>query len=348
MIQPKGWVQLANDPSVSVIVCTYNRGELLLNALDTLINQETDGEFCYEIIVVDNGSTGGTENSVNQVGKRAISPIKYVVEHNPGIAHARNRGVKESTGEWVAIFDDDQTADPYWLKELISVASIKGADCVGGRRILPFSESELSNIGVQCRRMLGETQLGQDPVRFTGKEYPCDANVIRHRRVHATVGLFDTSMTCGGQDQDFSRRAASKGFKMWYAPKAVVYHWVPKHVLTAEYFRWHSLRSGVNYAYQDRKQWGLLKTLLACVARIGQATLVNLPVLLSAVVQRDYTEMLDRKYLIWRTVGYIRGLLFVTVPKIFPQKKLFSHLNFRTRRSTFPEIRDSTNVRRSQ
>ena len=64
-------------PLISVIVPTYNRSEMLRDALECLLCQETGGEFSYEIVVVDNASIDATKTVVEQAATRAPMPVRY-------------------------------------------------------------------------------------------------------------------------------------------------------------------------------------------------------------------------------------------------------------------------------
>ena len=96
-----------------------------------------------------------------------------------------------------------------------------------------------------------------------------------------------------------------------------------------------SLRVGENFACIDNRQLGRRKTLLLCVARIGQALLVNMPLLVWAYLLGDRAGILGRKCLLWRAVAYTRGTLFLLAPRLFPQKGFFAALEFRKERKSF-------------
>ena len=100
---------------ISVIVATYNRAEQLGEALTSLIRQETFGSFTFEIVVIDNASTDGTTRLITEMAKVSRVPLRFVLEPTKGVAHARNMGIREASGEWLAFFDDDQLAESYWL-----------------------------------------------------------------------------------------------------------------------------------------------------------------------------------------------------------------------------------------
>ena len=119
-------------PLISIIVPTYNRSELLRRAINSLLQQETEGKFSYEIIIIDDASTDETREVIGKTIKRSPRLVRYVKGEGKGYTCALNRGLAESHGEWLALFDDDELADPDWLKELYTFAVHIGAQCVGG------------------------------------------------------------------------------------------------------------------------------------------------------------------------------------------------------------------------
>ena len=82
---------------ISVVICTYNRSTILKNALETILNQTIDPSF-YEVIVVDNNSTDQTKRQVRNFSSLQAN-IRYVLEKQVGLSHARNRGWRESQGK---------------------------------------------------------------------------------------------------------------------------------------------------------------------------------------------------------------------------------------------------------
>jgi glycosyltransferase involved in cell wall biosynthesis len=93
------------DEAVSVIIPTYNRAEQVGEAVQSVLNQTWP--HC-EVIVVDDGSTDGTLDVLEAFGDR----IRYVKTENRGVAAARNRGIRESKGSWVAFLDSDDLWHP--------------------------------------------------------------------------------------------------------------------------------------------------------------------------------------------------------------------------------------------
>ena len=242
---------------ISVLVITYNRAEQLGQALASLIRQEIGGSYSFEIVVIDNASTDGTKALISEMAQDACVPLRYQFETAKGVAHARNRGIIEASGEWLAFFDDDQIAEPHWLWELVTVAKNMKASCVGGCIRLRFpTQEDLDKLSPICRAILGESIPGKEPRKYPGKSLPGTGNVLLERKIFAEVGQFDTTLSRGGEDADFFRRVKRKGIDMWYAPEALAHHVIPPYRLEVGYLIWCSMRDGVNYAYMDQKESG--------------------------------------------------------------------------------------------
>ena len=135
-------------PLISIIVPTYNRSEMLRSSINSLLQQGTDGKFSYEIVIIDDAPTDETREVIGKTIKRSPRLVRYVKGEGKGYTCALNRGLAESHGEWLALFDDDELADPDWLKELYTFAVHIGAQCVGGCRELA-SPAILSFMKVQ-------------------------------------------------------------------------------------------------------------------------------------------------------------------------------------------------------
>ena len=94
---------------ISVIICTYNRDKYIYNVLKSLALGTLE-HSAYEIILVDNNCTDNTRSEVDHFCN--VFPqvtLRYFVETNQGLSHARNRGIRESKGDILVYVDDDAT-----------------------------------------------------------------------------------------------------------------------------------------------------------------------------------------------------------------------------------------------
>lgn len=98
--------------SISVIVPTYNRAHLISEAIDSILAQDI-ANCDLEIIVVDDGSKDNTEDVVRMYGDR----VRYIRQKNRGAGVARNCGIEEARGEWIAFLDSDDR----WLQYKLSL-----------------------------------------------------------------------------------------------------------------------------------------------------------------------------------------------------------------------------------
>lgn len=98
------------NKKISVIIPVYNRKILVSRAIDSVLKQTRTAD---EIIVVDDGSTDGTGETLKHYGDR----IRILHEQNKGVSAARNRGIEASNGDWIALLDSDDE----WLPEKLLI-----------------------------------------------------------------------------------------------------------------------------------------------------------------------------------------------------------------------------------
>jgi glycosyltransferase involved in cell wall biosynthesis len=277
---------------------------MLADALNSLSHLDADG-FHFEIVVVDNGSTDGTPAVVAAANRGSAVAVRHVVESRAGVAFARNRGVKEAAGEWIAFFDDDQLADRRWLVELLAMAREKNVRCVGGAVDLKLPAGHTRILSPVIRMLLGETVGMDEPRKYNANVTPGTGNLIVHRSVFNEVGIFNEELNVRGEDTDLFLRIFNRGFESWYTPAALVHHVIPPERLQREYLcRLAKIMAG-GMAEIDRDDWGKALYPFAWLARCAQAALLLVPRLLWALLRRDEEKALGaycrlsiaRKYL---------------------------------------------------
>ena len=316
---------------ISIAICSHNRPEGLRDCLESLILQDTGNLFRYEIVVVHTNSPG-TVQVIEQIAAKSTVTVRGILQQHQGTVVARNRGIKESHGDWIAMFDDDQVAEPQWLRELWLVAKEHRSKSVGGLlhlRLPPGCDRRLSQ---RCRRMLGETVMWETAKPYTRQEGPGTGNQMIHRSVIEQVGDFDQSFVLRGHDTDLYRRIRTAGFESWFSPKAVGYHVIPQYRLEDSFFKETSLHNGWSFARRDGLERGWIVALGLALLRSIQCIAVNVPRLALAKISRDAEKVLDAKIRIWRAEGYVRSVLYFIAPFLFVQKSFFRKYEFRGER----------------
>jgi GT2 family glycosyltransferase len=98
------------EPLISVVIPTYNRASLLLEAVDSVLNQTFKG---FELIVIDDGSVDETREAL----KAYTGRLTYCYQDHRGVSAARNQGLRLARGQWFAFLDSDDL----WLPEKLAV-----------------------------------------------------------------------------------------------------------------------------------------------------------------------------------------------------------------------------------
>ena len=244
---------------ISVIICTYNRDKYIYNVLQSLALGTLE-HSAYEIILVDNNCTDNTRSEVDHFCN--VFPqvtLRYFVETNQGLSHARNRGIRESKGDILVYVDDDATVNPEYLKTYADwFASHPETDAAGGP-IIPHYEtgSEPKWMTYFIKRLLTGYLYFGDKVRpFPGDNYPGGGNAAYRASVFEKVGLYNVQLgrngdsLTGGEEKDIFDKMKREGMQFVYLPNAILYHSIPGYKLEADYF--NRLTTGIGQSERAR------------------------------------------------------------------------------------------------
>ncbi|MBC8355937.1 MAG: glycosyltransferase family 2 protein [Planctomycetes bacterium] len=325
---------MSQQYDVSLILCTYNREHWIGDAIQSLLKLRTVDRLSYEVIVVDNASTDNTPEVIAAIAESADRPVRYVRETRQGPSAARNRGIAEASGEWLAFIDDDERADPDWLLELLATTAEKGVRVSGGAVHLISSEADAQPLPPMLEQVLAPGGRRKCECLFTPKHALNSGNQMLHRSVFEENGAYEESWTEGGEDTELFNRLYDAGVEAWYNPKAIVLHLVPPYRTSAGYIQWLSLRQGWSLARKDVEKSGSIRT-VAIAALRGFRSAMLLPLLLVAWLCGDSSQVLYRRSQLWRTLGYVRGTLRSVAPRVFAQEQFLSTLEFRGERQQF-------------
>lgn len=204
------------NKKISIIVPVFNAEKHIRVCIESLINQNYP-KNCYEIILVDNGSTDGTKDIMDIYKDK----IKIFYEQKRGSYAARNTGMRNADGDIIAFTDSDCTASKDWLKELNDVFSedVEHGDigCIVGDIHSHPGETLIETYSKNRDIISQKCSLNFLPYGLT-------ANVAFKKDVFDVIGCFDENFTSGG-DADISwRMQLSTMYKLIYSSKAIVIH----------------------------------------------------------------------------------------------------------------------------
>ena len=107
-------------PFFSVIICTYNRAGFLARAINSVYNQTFKN---FELVVIDDGSIDSTKELLKN-----FKDVRYVAQNHQGVSAARNRGLGEARGEYIAFLDSDDEFLPDHLRHRYELLQLKPYD----------------------------------------------------------------------------------------------------------------------------------------------------------------------------------------------------------------------------
>jgi len=203
-------------PKVSVIIPTYNRAQVVGEAVDSVLAQTYRD---HEVIVVDDGSTDGTGEVMHNYVARFAERVSYLRQRNVGAPAARNAGLRAATGEYVAFLDSDDVYLPRRLE--VGAGALEddphcGASYVDAQTVDAQGTVLLHS---RVRRFGGPASGWILPALLRGDPIQTNAITIR-RSVLDEVGLFEEKLW-SGQDTDLWWRIA-KRYPMRGLPEVLV------------------------------------------------------------------------------------------------------------------------------
>lgn len=134
-------------PSVSIIIPIYNKRDYLADCIAQLLNQTFSD---YEIILIDDGSTDGSDVVADEFASR-YSHIKVFHQVNQGVSVARNVGVQKACGNWIWFIDADDIPESAWLQKIQPLFQCDHYDiiCSDFNKVFPDGSSEPITTGIQ-------------------------------------------------------------------------------------------------------------------------------------------------------------------------------------------------------
>ena len=201
-------------PRVSVIIPTFNRAAIVPKAITSVLSQSFRD---FELIVVDDGSADETREVVEAIFKRSDGALSYLYKENGGEASARNRGLAEARGEYVAFLDSDDVWLPNHLSECVN--ALDGNPSLGA----VFTDHNITRGGntlVRTTANVGASYRELKRNLVTRKLVLASDAVMIRRDVFSRLGGFDEDLEVGADWEMWARIAAS--YEIGYVPRRTV------------------------------------------------------------------------------------------------------------------------------
>jgi len=236
---------------ISVIICTWNRADLLDQTLRRMHALEAPEGVDWELLVVNNHSTDTTDAVLEQ--HAGALPLRRLFEPTPGKSHALNRVVGEARGRWLVFTDDDVFVEPGWLAAYTEAFQRWPEAGFFGGPVHPHFEGTppawLTVAWEKAAHAFATRDFGPNPFRLDNERIPFGANMAVRRDCQLHY-LYDPSLgprpgsELRGEETTMMRQMLRDGIEGRWVPGARVGHFVSKERQTRRFLRAFSRGAG--------------------------------------------------------------------------------------------------------
>lgn len=221
-------------PWFSVIIPTYLRSKQLIDCLNIIKKLDYPRDK-FEVIVVDDGNEPALD--LEEVFEHKFN-LKLIRQNNSGPAKARNKGVSQAKGQYLIFLDDDCIPSHDWLKKIEESVFNNPDYLIGGKTINALTKnyySTASQILVDYFYSLND----KNPKAY--RFFTSNNMIVASDKFEELKG-FDTRFPlAAGEDREFCDKWLSQGYKMYYIPEIIIYHY---HSLTLTKYFWQHFNYG--------------------------------------------------------------------------------------------------------
>lgn len=233
-----------SESRIDICVCTFRRPELA-DALRSLASLDVPEGWHVRVVVADNDDVPSARGLVDAIRSELPFPVVYIHCPAANISIARNACLDAADGDFLAFLDDDETASPDWLSELVATADGTGADAVLGPVRAHYRNDA-------PRWMRDGDFHSTSPVWVRGDirtGYTC--NVLLRRASRSVAGRrFSLARgRSGGEDTEYFTRLREAGGRIAFAPNAWVHEPVPTARARLSWLARRRFRSGQTHGH---------------------------------------------------------------------------------------------------
>lgn len=235
---------LLNKPLVSVVIPNYNYARYLTETLQSVIQQTYQN---IEVIVVDDGSTDNSIEVIEALAKEDPR-IKLVAKKNGGLSSARNAGIRNCSGDYIAFLDSDDKWEPGKISSQIKALKVFSCDVVFSDYKFYRNDVLENRPEFEFKERLSVTDfIGSNPVLGSA------SSILMKKEVVAKTGFFDENLN-SVEDLDYWTRIAINGFSFQFVnEKDVILRLHPVSMVN------NSLKMHMNHSQVLLKQLELIK-----------------------------------------------------------------------------------------
>ena len=212
-------------PILSVVIPNWNGMRFLETCLGSLRQQTYSA---LQIIVADNASTDGSQSFIRD----HFSDVTLVtLAMNAGFTGACNAGIMASTGDFVALLNNDTEVDPNWASAVVSAFSRAPEVGIVASKMLLFDRRNYFHTAGDFFRVDGKPGnrgvWQEDRGQYDEEAYvfsACGGSAVYRRKMLDQIGLLDDDFFFSLEDIDLAWRAQLTGWRCLYTPDAIVYH----------------------------------------------------------------------------------------------------------------------------
>ena len=214
-----------NEPTISVIMATYNRASLISRAIESILDQTFQD---FELIIVDDGSSDNTKEVIAGFMQKDLRVKYFKNKKNLGLPKTRNEGIKVSRGKYIGLLDDDDE----WLPDKLEKQINKFQSTPETIGLIYCGLAYISQSGKTSKTIIPRLKgnLFQDILKenFFGSSTP-----LIKKECFEKSGLFDGTFS-NGEDWDMWIRI-SKNYEIDYVPEALTLYYVHGNQMSANF-----------------------------------------------------------------------------------------------------------------
>jgi len=218
--------------NVSVVICTCNRYESILETLESILKNTIKP---LEILIID--QSDDQTRMVRIITSIDNNLIHYIHMDQKGQSIARNLGMRKSLGDIISFTDDDAYVHEDWIEQTMNTfACTEFNTGIAGGKIIPVYAQRNPNWTMPAQWEFVLPAYSQEgPMAVYSKGFPPGVNYSIKRELMQSVGFFDEKLglisgrrnQLFGDDTNYTIRALQSGYQVVFNPKSVVYHPVP-------------------------------------------------------------------------------------------------------------------------